>query len=251
MFLPINLRSRPCTHTRRYVVLFDDDDVPRSDFVEVMRRAAIVGGGDLVTSHAGFVETRPSQAQVDGNRVDLHHVSLAGGNMGPAANFFVHHTGKANVLMRTSVAQGLGPCIREHNMMTSPFVDWGMYTNFILNKARIVVVPESMYFYQMFSTGSIFYEADDFERYLGAKKIVNKYCEFYGMDVMGCELLWMAKQGHLLAKDRERVWLEHEKAEKAVKAEKKEREAAEKAEKKAKEEAEKKKKKKGTKGGKK
>ena len=37
----------------------------------------------------------------------------------------------------------------------------------------------------------------NFQRYLRAKKVVNKYCEFYKLDLMGCEVLWMAKQAHL------------------------------------------------------
>jgi len=177
-----------------YVVLFDDDDIPRGDFVEVMRRAAIMQGADLVTCHAGFVEERPSAEEVAAGTVTLDHVSLAGGNTGPAANFHVHHTGKANVLLRTLTAQKLGPCLPELSISTSPFVDWGMYTNFILHKAVIAVVPESMYYYKMHSTGSIFYGSTDFTKYLGAKKIVNEYCRYYNLDTMGCEVLWMAKQ---------------------------------------------------------
>jgi glycosyltransferase involved in cell wall biosynthesis len=177
-----------------FTILFDDDDVPRRDFVKVMRRAAIYGSADLVTSHAGFLEERPSREDVAKSQVKLHHVSLAGGNTGPGGNFFVHHTGKANVLLRTSVAQSLGPCLPELSISTSPFVDWGMYTNFILNKTTIGVVPESMYYYKMHSKGSIFYGASEFNKYLGAKKIVNKYCEYYNLDIMGCDILWMSKQ---------------------------------------------------------
>ena len=178
----------------KFTVLFDDDDVPRDDFIEVMKKATVLQGADLMTSHAGFVEERPSVEDVTSNTVNLHHVSLAGGNTGPAANFHVHHTGKANVLLRTSFAQRIGPCLPELSIGTSPFVDWGMYTNYILNKAKIGVVPESMYYYKMHSTGSIFYESTDFTKYLGAKKIVNEYCRFYKLDTMGCEVLWMAKQ---------------------------------------------------------
>jgi len=159
-----------------------------------MLRAAIHGKADLVTSHAGFLHERPSRDDVEKSRVKVHHVSLAGGNAGPVANFFVHHTGKANVLMRTSVAQHLGPCLSELSISMSPFVDWGMYTNFILNKATISVVPESMYYYKINSKNSIFYGASDFMKFVGAKKIVNRYCEFYKLDVMGCELLWVSRQ---------------------------------------------------------
>jgi len=189
----------------KFTILFDDDDVPRRDFVEVMLRAAIHGKADLVTSHAGFLHERPSRDDVEKGRVKVHHVSLAGGNAGPVANFFVHHTGKANVLLRTSVAQRLGPCLPELSISMSPFVDWGMYTNYILNKATISVVPESMYYYKMNSENSIFYGASNFMKYLGAKKIVNKYCEFYKLDVMGCELLWVSRQQTMTRDDGPQV----------------------------------------------
>ena len=78
--------------------------------------------------------------------------------------------------------------------MASPFVDWGMYTNFILHNAKIGVVPEPMYYYNMESTGSIFYESNDLTEFLGAKEIVNEYCRYYKLDTMGCEVLWMTKQ---------------------------------------------------------
>jgi len=157
-------------------------------------RAAIHGKADLVTSHAGFLHERPSRDDVEKGRVKVHHVSLAAGNTGPGANFFVHHAGKANVLLRTSLAQSLGPCLPELSISASPFVDWGMYTNYILNRATISVVPESMYYYKMNSENSIFYGASNFLKFLGARKIVNKYCEFYKLNVMGCELLWISRQ---------------------------------------------------------
>merc|ERR1740117_2864560 len=77
-----------------WVVLLDDCDVPRPDFIEVMRRAAIVGAADLVTSYSSIVEVRPSQVEVEENRVKIPHLSLAGGDSGPATNFFAQRSDK-------------------------------------------------------------------------------------------------------------------------------------------------------------
>jgi len=178
----------------KYVVLFDDDDIPRDDYIYALLKAAISQDADLVTCHTANVEQRPSVEDISSKKVDFHHLSLAAGNVGPAANFFVHHTGKANVLLKTETAKSLGPCLPELSNGKTPFVDWGMYTNFILNNKIIAVVPEPLYYYVMHSSSSIYYSSSNEDRIFAARKIVNEYCRHYKLDYMGCELLWLSKQ---------------------------------------------------------
>jgi glycosyltransferase involved in cell wall biosynthesis len=166
--------------TTKYAVLFDDDDVPRADFLERLRSTAEATDADIVTSHCANVDTQSGQVK---------HISLSVGEAGLAAELIAHHAGKAAMLVKTEFYTRIGGCIPEIEGYPSPYVDYGLYVNAILHGGKIHVVPEPLYNYTEHSANSVFYSSTNFERNMAMRKIVQHICRVRNIDIKLCKAL--------------------------------------------------------------
>jgi glycosyltransferase involved in cell wall biosynthesis len=167
------------------LLLFDDDDIPHPDMLEKMTTTMTRTGADLVTCSCNNIGTNDN----------VHHISLPVGSTGLATNFVIHHSGKANVMIRTEAALRAGGCVTERGrQVRTPFVDWGLYTTMMLDGSILAVYPLPLYDYRMHSRGSLYYSAGHAEKFFAQEKLTHEYCRRYSLPREMCDLLWFARQ---------------------------------------------------------
>lgn len=170
----------------KYVLLFDDDDIPLPHLVQDLVLAASSTDADATT---GFCYNNQNGRRRVADVSDMP-VSMASGVLG-ASNFYSHMAGKAAMLVNRETARRLGGMVQDGKR--SPFVDWAFYQRLSYAQSTITVVPRPLYVYLKNNSNSIFYSRTPEQSNLGRVKIVNDLCSRFNLTQTLCDILLVAK----------------------------------------------------------
>jgi O-antigen biosynthesis protein len=179
----------------KYLLFFDDDDVPLPQYLFELMRVAENADADIVTTFCYNVHAEEQWDDFSKGTLDFATlpVSMVNGLSG-GYNFFQHFTGKAAMLVRTSLARSVGGMEKEM-FLSSPFVDYAFYQKLSYQNVRVNLVPEPLYVYRKGNKNSIFYGKTPLQTTLGEMKISRGLCTAYNLSQTLCDILELAKHG--------------------------------------------------------
>lgn len=164
----------------KYVLFFDDDDVPYPIMVEKLRDTAERAKSDLASSSCQNYDK-------DGNYV---HTSLTTGFVGLAPEYAEHLVGKAAVIVRREFAlQHGGIPSSETFSGRIPYQDYLMYVSFLAQGAKLANYPIPLYKYTQQSDQSLFYEATVNAKMFGRWDIQTHLCKHLNLAENICQIL--------------------------------------------------------------
>lgn len=165
----------------KYVLFFDDDDVPLPRMVETMVAAAEATNADLVSSAC-------ENYNKQGGYV---HTSLTTGFVGLAPEYAEHLAGKAAVLVRREFALQHGgiPSSTTFAGRKLPYRDYLMYVVFLAQGAKLTNYPLPLYRYTQHSEQSLFYGATARDRMLARWEVQTQLCKHLNLRENVCQIV--------------------------------------------------------------
>lgn len=148
------------------IVFFDDDDLPKNNYLELISYAFHKSDFDIISTFADVFEnfesqkTKPSQTYIS--------MALGGGGV----NFFSNYFGKGCFAIRRKSFEKTGGF--EIDRENLPLVDYRFYLKSFINSLKIGVLPEPLYYYRKNSPDSLYNKTLDNTKVIKVKdKIYN------------------------------------------------------------------------------
>jgi len=172
-------RNLAARHARgEYLLFMDDDNLARSDELDLMVSAMEHAGADIITAFGDTFWSREA-----GNLATAARKRIVYFGADLTSGLFRNPYGDSNCLVRRSAFEKLGGFTEDYKIGRD---DQEFFSRAVLNGMKLYVLPEAVYWYRLSRTRM---RQSQFSQFAGLQRVSNPYIEVPGLPVEYANIL--------------------------------------------------------------